>query len=149
VDRDALAGLSLPPKVPCGVIAVSGAPFDIADDESYALGTDPARYEKPFRAGDVTDAWKREASAVNFITPAAPSFLLLQGRRDPKGLQRQNRLMFDALVAAGVPSRRVLTPRDGHFTIVAALSYPGSEASSAVLEFIENTRCSSDDALLQ
>jgi acetyl esterase/lipase len=141
LDRKALQKLRLPPRVPCGVIAVSGAPFDISDDESYALGTDPVFYEKHFRAGDNGEGWKYEASAVNFVTPSAPQFLLLHGRWEPRGLKRQNEVMFQALRAAGVLSQLVVTPWDSHFLIVAALSYPDSAASSAIIDFVRKTKC--------
>ncbi len=141
LDRPALERFRLPPGVPCGVIAVSGAPFDISDEKSYELGTAPERYDRNFRAGESGNRWKYEASAVNFVTPAAPPFLLLHGRWEPRGLKRQNQVMFQALQNAGVPSELVVTPWDGHFVIVAALSAPDSAASAAILDFIRKTRC--------
>jgi acetyl esterase/lipase len=142
LDQESLRQLRLPPRVPCGVIAVSGAPFDISDSETYALGTDPALYERRFRAGESGDRWKYEASAVNLVTPSAPPFLLLHGRWEPKGLKRQNQVMHEALKGAGVPSQLVVTPWEGHFLIVAALSHPERLASTAILDFIRTTECS-------
>jgi arylformamidase len=141
LDQQLLEKLRLPTRVPCGVVAVSGAPFDISDSKTYALGTDPRFYEKRFRAGESGDRWKYEASAVNLVTVAAPPFLLLHGRWEPKGLKRQNQLMHEALQAAGVPSRLVVTPWEGHFLIVAALSHPDKMASTVILDFIRRTRC--------
>lgn len=141
LDRKALQELHLPSHVPCGVIAVSGAPFDISDSKSYALGTDPAFYEKHFRAGESGDRWKYEASAINLVTPSAPPVLLLHGRWETKGLKRQNQVMYQALRAVGVPSQLVVTPWEGHFLIVAALSHPERMASTAILDFIRTRKC--------
>jgi arylformamidase len=142
LDQELLRELRLPPGVPCGVVTVSGAPFDIADSETYALGTNPALYERHFRAGESGDRWKYEASAVNLVTPSAPPFLLLHGRWEAKGLKRQNQVMHQALKAAGVPSQLVVTPWEEHFLIVAALSHPERLASAAILDFIRTTECS-------
>lgn len=141
VDENLLRELRLPPHVPCGVIAVSGAPFDIKDSRTYELGTNPKRYEKLFRAGDDGERWKYEASAVNFVTSSAPSFLLLHGHWEPKGLQRQNQVMYEALKETGVPSQLVVTPWDNHFLIVAALSHPDRMVSAVILDFIRLTQC--------
>jgi acetyl esterase/lipase len=140
LDRELLGGLGFAPEALCGVIAVSGAPFDIADDKTYELGTDPMRYEKPFRAGDTGDRWKYEASSVNFVTPSAPPFLLLHGRWEPKGLQRQNQLMYQALTEAGVSTRLVVAPWESHALIVAALSHPNRMVSAAILDFIRSAK---------
>jgi arylformamidase len=142
LDQESLRELRLPPRVPCGVIAVSGAPFDISDSETYALGTDPALYERHFRDGDSGERWKYEASAVNLVTPSAPPFLFLHGRWDAKGLKRQNQVMHEALKGAGVASRLVVTPWEEHFLIVAAVSHPERLASAAILDFIRTTECS-------
>jgi acetyl esterase/lipase len=142
LDQQSLRELRLPPGVPCGVIAVSGAPFDISDSETYALGTNPALYERHFRAGESGNRWKYEASAVNLVTLSTPPFLLLHGRWEAKGLKRQNQVMHEALKAAGVPSKLVVTPWDEHFLIVAALSHPERVASAAILDFIRTTECS-------
>jgi len=142
LDQELLREMRLPPGVPCGVIAVSGAPFDISDSQTYSLGTNPALYERYFRAGENGDRWKYEASAINFVTPSAPPFLLLHGRWEAKGLKRQNQVMYEALKAAGVASQLVITPWEEHFLIVAALSRPERVASTAILDFIRTTECS-------
>jgi arylformamidase len=141
LDHKVLRELRLPRHVPCAVIAVSGAPFDISDSRTYELGTNPVLYERAFRAGEDGERWKYEASAVNFVTSAAPPFLLLHGGWEPKGLKRQNQVMYEALKAAGVPSQLVVTPWDGHFLIVAALSHPEKMASTVILDFIRQTPC--------
>jgi acetyl esterase/lipase len=123
------------------VIAASGAPYDIADEKTYELGTNPAIFERPFRAADVNDRWKYDASPLHFVTPSAPPFLLLHGAWETRGLKRQNQIMYSALQVAGVPSRLVETTWDGHFIMIASLSRPNSEASAEVLEFIRTMKC--------
>lgn len=142
LDHKALRALGLPPYVPCGVIAVSGAPFAIADGKTYELGTRPDLYEKRFRGKSDGEGWKHEASDVNFITSATPAFLLLHGRWEPRGLKRQNQVMYEALKAANVPVQLVVTPWDIHALTVAAVSWPGKMASTAILDFIRGTPCS-------
>lgn len=137
VDQKILRELGLPPYVPCGVIAVSGAPFDITDRRTTRL----AFYEKTFGAGADGEGWKYEASAVKFVTSATPPFLLLHGRWEPPGLKLQNQVMYEALGAAGVPAELVVTPWDNHPLTVAAISYPGKIASNAILDFIRRTPC--------
>jgi acetyl esterase/lipase len=143
VDHELMRELKLSPSLLCGVISVSGAPFDIEDKITYELGTNPSRYEKPFRAGDSGDRWKHEASAAHFVTPSTPPFLLMYGRWEARGLKRQNEVMYQALTAADVPARLVVTPWDGHGLIVAALSHPDRMASAEILDFIRTTQCSS------
>ena len=144
VDHQLLRELGLPPSLLCGVISVSGAPFDIEDKTTYELGTNPSLYEKPFRAGDSGDRWKYEASAANFVTASTPRFLLMYGWWEARGLKRQNEVMYQALTAADVPARLVVTPWDGHGLIVAALSHPYRMASAEILDFIRTTKCSSN-----
>lgn len=141
LDRELLLKLGLGPGSLCGVIAVSGAPYDIADEKTYELGTDPVLFARPFQSDDGEERWKYDASPLYFVAPGAPPFLLLHGRWETRGLKRQNQLMHEALRKAGVSSRLVATPWDGHFLIVASLSHPDREASAEVLEFTRTTKC--------
>jgi acetyl esterase/lipase len=136
LDRELLREVGVSPAVLCGVIPVSGAPFDLTDEK-----TDYARFEKRFRAGDIGERWKYEASSANLVTRSTPPFLLLHGRLEPKGIKRQNQLMHQALKAAGGHSRLVVTPWDGHTLMVAALSHPDEMASTAILDFIRGAKC--------
>jgi acetyl esterase/lipase len=141
LDRQLLQQVGVRPGIPCGVIAASGAPYDIADEKTYELGTNPAIFERPFRGTDANNRWKYDASPLHLVTSAAPPFLLLHGAWETKGLKRQNQIMHSALQAAGVPSRSTETTWDGHFIMIASLSRPNSEASAEVLEFIRTTKC--------
>ena len=141
LDRQAQMEMGLPPRAPCGVISVSGYPFDLTDRRTYELASNPSIIEKPFRAGASGEDWKRDASSVDLVTPSAPPFLLLHGRWEARGLKRQNELMHKALFTAGVSSRLVVSPWDSHFLIVASLSHPDRLASETVLDFIRETKC--------
>ncbi|MGH7767101.1 MAG: alpha/beta hydrolase [Candidatus Binatia bacterium] len=136
LDRHLLQELGLPPRVPCGIISISGAPFDLTDEKINL-----SLFEKHFRAGDDGDRWKHEASSVNLVTPSTPPFLLLHGRWDREGLKRQNQIMHRALTRAGVSSRLMVTPWEEHFLTVAALSRPDTPVSTAVMDFIRNAKC--------
>jgi pimeloyl-ACP methyl ester carboxylesterase len=54
----------------CGLIPASGAGFDLADDETYALGATRSYYERRFRIAD--EDWVREGvagpSVVEFVS---------------------------------------------------------------------------------
>ncbi|HEX2933064.1 MAG TPA: alpha/beta hydrolase [Candidatus Binatia bacterium] len=141
LDHELLRKAGVPLGLPCGVIAVSGAPYDIADEKTYELGTSRTRFERPFRAGQGNDRWKYDASPLHFVAPSASPFLLLHGAWETRGLKRQNQIMAAALQNAGVPNRLVEAGWDGHFLIVASLSRPDTQASAAVLEFIRASKC--------
>ena len=123
----------------CGLIPVSGAGFDLADDETYALGGSLSYYERRFRIAD--EDWMREASVVARIGSDAPSTLILYAEDDWDSLQRQAVVLEEALRAAGVPARRVEIPDEGHYTVILALSRREGVAGSSVVEFVSDTRC--------
>lgn len=122
----------------CGVIGVSGAGYDLADQRTYDLGNDPRFYEKRF--GGTAD-WQRLASPIQFVTPngAAPPFLLLYAGGESRALQRQSALLHQRLLDAGVTSTLVEVPGESHSRIVLTLSRDGKTAGPAVLAFVRRT----------
>jgi acetyl esterase/lipase len=140
-DRELAARQGMPDV--CGIASVSGAGFDLADEETYALGAKREYYERRFRNGDPGDAWLREASPVSYVTRAAPPALLLYAQKDWPALRRQAHVLADALTAAGVPRRVVEIPDEDHYSIAVALSRAGSTTSEAVLRFVRSNapRC--------
>ena len=48
LDPEPLRSLGLAPDLVCGVIAVSGAGYDLRDEETYALSDDPGYYARRF-----------------------------------------------------------------------------------------------------
>lgn len=137
LDQQRLAQLGISQKNIRGVIAASGIPFDLTDEETYRLGLDPAFFDEHFRNDREGDGWKLEASPVRMVQPSAPPFLLLHGWWEWRSLHRQNEVMHRTLESAGVPNERVITPWDGHFIIVASLSHPRRKASAAIIDFVE------------
>jgi acetyl esterase/lipase len=127
------------PRV-CGLIPVSGAGFDLADEQTYALGAEPDYYERRFRNGDPGDAWKYQASPVRFVGDGAPATLVLYAEDDWPALHRQAELLDAALRAAGARSRLVELPGEDHYTVVLALSREDGPATHEMLEFIHAAR---------
>jgi acetyl esterase/lipase len=138
LDGGPLAKLGLSPAVFAGVIAVSGAGFDLGDMKTYELGQKLWRYENRFRCGDPTDQWKKEASPISFVSPSAPPFLILYAERETKSLQRQSQLLHQALRERQVPSELIAVPKQNHSRMVLALSRPDRTAGPAILRFIES-----------
>jgi arylformamidase len=140
LDRELAAERGLP-RV-CGLVPVSGAGYDLADDETYALGASRRYYERRFRAADPGDAWLREASALSFVTPQAPPALVLYAEDDWEALHRQARLLSDALRKAGVPARLLQVPEEDHYTVVLTLSSRKRlEAAPSILDFVRSASC--------
>ncbi len=119
-----------------GVIAVSGAGLDLADEKTYQLGADRRYYAERFQNGDATDEWKRRASPLSVVSPQAPPFLILYATGESRALQRQSQLLHAALETNGAASRLVPVPGESHTRIVLALSHSDKVAASAILDFV-------------
>lgn len=119
-----------------GVIAVSGAALDLADEKTYQLGADRDYYAARFRDGDSSNDWKQRASPVRFVSPQAPPFLILYATGETRALQHQSQLLHAALEKNGVSSRLVPVPGESHTRIVLALSHPDKVPAKAILEFV-------------
>ena len=137
-----LERLGLSPEVICGVVPVSGAAYDLADDETYELGAERAWYEERFRAGDPGDDWLRHASAITYARPDAPPFMLVHVTNEWPSLQHQNRLLQSALVEAGADSRLLVVQGSGHNRMVLTLSRDGKTPVPEILEFVRRAECS-------
>ena len=139
LDSAPLAQLGISPSLFSGVIAVSGAGFDLSDIKTYQLGQKLWRYENRFRCGDLTDTWKKDASPISFASPEAPPFLILYAERETKSLQRQSQLLHEVLREKQVPTELIVVPKQNHCRIVLALSRPDKTAGPAILRFIESS----------
>ena len=138
LDPVPLEHYGLSPSNICGVITVSGAGFDLADQQTYALGAPLAKYQQRF--GETTD-WQREASPVSYVRPGAPPFLILYAGGETKALQRQAQRLAEVLSTNGVPHQIVVVPGQSHTRIVPALSRPDRTAGPAIVNFIQTTAC--------
>lgn len=140
LDPAPLTEVGLSPGIFNGVIAVSGAALDLCDTETYELGHKVRDYEARFRCGDPTENWKTKASPVHCVTRGAPPFLILYGEEETKSLQRQSKLLHEALQRNQVPSELVAVPRQNHRRIVLTLSRPDRTSAPAILRFIHERK---------
>lgn len=125
----------------CGVIAVSGAAYDLVDEETYALSNDPAYYDRRFNPTGTDADWQTDASPIRFAAADAPPFLILYAGGESKALQRQSRLLDAALTEAGAESEVVVVPRQSHERIILTLSRDDQTAGPAMLAFVRRARC--------
>lgn len=127
----------------CGVVAISGAGYDLADERTYELGADRGFYEETFRSAD---DWQQRASALAFLGAASdppPPFLVFVAEKEHEALHRQAALLHSAVESSGSPSRLVEVPGVGHRRIVVEFSQQDAVLAPAVVDFIEtNRRCS-------
>jgi acetyl esterase/lipase len=140
LDPERLSRAGVPARAVAGVIAVSGAGYDMADQETYALGNDPAFYAERFRRDDADTAWQIGASPIRFVNSDAPPFLIIYAGGETKPLQRQSHLLSDALRAAGVQTELLESPGLTHTRIVPTLSRDDRPAGAAILGFISRLK---------
>lgn len=145
----AWTGLSDAPLAPhdldrskiCGLILVSGAGYDLADEETYALGASRRYFEKRF--GQEGGAWDREASIYANLDSPAPPALVLSAEGEPVTFRRQGDRLFSALDERGRGdlSRRIEIPGQNHQRIIVGMSIDGDPVSESVLDFLSKTEC--------
>ncbi len=119
-----------------GVIAASGAGLDLMDAGTYALGHSPDYYRSLIDPQKLNPSWQRDGSAVSFITPASPPFLVLIGGRETKPMKRQSDRLHEALTHHRVPSTLLKIPGQSHSRMVLTLSHPDKISGPAMVEFI-------------
>lgn len=140
----------------CGVIAVSGAGYDLADEETYRLGAELDIYRSRFDAEDATSVkghddaaapsaaaapkrasdWQEEASVVHHLDAGDPPFLVFYAADEYPSLQRQAQVLHDSLRQAGVTSQLAVVPKLGHRRIVLSFSQGDHQMTSQVEGFI-------------
>ncbi|MEM8993964.1 MAG: alpha/beta hydrolase [Acidobacteriota bacterium] len=126
----------------CGVVAVSGAGYDLEDEQTYRLGADPAFYEETFRIDAADVDWMDRASVVARLgeIDGPPPFLVFYAGRESQALHRQAKLLHAAVEAAGASSRLVEVPGLGHRRIVVELSQADAVLPGSVLDFVAEHR---------
>jgi arylformamidase len=125
----------------CGVVAVSGAAYDLGDIETYRAGFDPLYFAERFGGSRLDGGWWRDASVVPFLDATDPPFLVISATGESGPLRRQSALFHDALGKAGVTSRLVTVKGSSHERITLELSRGDKTAGPAVLDFIRDTAC--------
>ena len=126
----------LSPLIISGVISVSGAGLDLADQKTYDFGASPSYYAARFGDNGPREAWEREASPVTYVTSSAPPFLILYAGGETKALQRQSQRLREVLASEKVPNRLVVVPGQSHARIVLTLSREHRTSAAAILDFI-------------
>ena len=136
LDPGPLTRLGLSPEVLRGVIAVSGAGYDLNDAKTYEFGARPCHYEERFRGDDPTGSWKKEASPVTYASTGAPPFLILYPQGESKALRRQSQLLHETLQKKQIPSELMVVPGESHRRIVLTLSRTDKPSAAAILRFM-------------
>ena len=146
LDPKPLAEYGLFPAVICGMISVSGAGMDLADQKTYDLGAKQAYYAARFGSKDPREIWQQEASPVTYVTSNAPAFLILYAAGESKALQRQSQRLREVLEKEHVSNRLVVVPGQSHERMVLTLSRPDKTSADAILGFIYETAQKNSEA---
>jgi acetyl esterase/lipase len=125
----------------CGVVAVSGAGYDLGDIETYRRGFDPLYFAERFGGSRLDGTWWHDASVVPFLDASDPPFLVVSATGESKALRRQSALFHDALAKAGVPSTVVTVKGSSHERVILELSRADKTAGPAMLKFFRDTPC--------
>jgi arylformamidase len=125
----------------CGVVAVSGAGYDLGDIETYRAGFDPLYFAERFGGSRLDGSWWRDASVVPFLDATDPPFLVVSATGESRGLRRQSALFHEALGKAGVAARLVTVKGSSHERIILELSRADKTAGPAILDFLRTTPC--------
>jgi acetyl esterase/lipase len=132
----------------CGVVAVSGAGYDMEDREREPLEEDGSYFGQRF-GGSVqedpldpaTTAWRREASVLPLVDANDPPVLSMLADGDLPLVHWQTRLADARLRQLGLSRGLVVVPDTNHEKMVIELSRPDHVAGPAVLEFLRETPC--------
>jgi acetyl esterase/lipase len=132
----------------CGVVAVSGAGYDLEDRVTEKFDATNTYYVQRF-GGSITEvagkpetmAWRREASVLPLLDATDPPVLTMIATGDYPSLQHQNRLADERLRGLGLSKGFVIVPNVNHLRIVLELSRSDHVAGPAILKFLRNTPC--------
>lgn len=125
----------------CGVVAVSGAGYDLGDIETYRDGFDPLYFAERFGGSRLDGPWWHDASVVPWLDANDPPFLVISATGESRGLRRQSALFMDALRTAKVPLQTVTVRGSSHERIILELSRADKTAGPATLKFLRDTPC--------
>lgn len=125
----------------CGVVAVSGAGYDLGDIETYRAGFDPLYFAERFGGSRLDGSWWRDASVVPFLDASDPPMLVVSATGESRGLRRQSALFYDALTKAGIIATSVTVNGSSHERIILELSRADKTAGPAILTFLRQAPC--------
>ena len=81
----------------CGVVAVSGAGYDLGDIETYRAGSDPLYFAERFGGSRLDGTWWHDASVVPWLDAGDPPFLVVSATGESAALRRQSTLFHEQL----------------------------------------------------
>ncbi|HEX5036061.1 MAG TPA: alpha/beta hydrolase [bacterium] len=137
LDPKPLQDEGLSKKIVSGVIAVSGAGYQIEGEELRSTrGGRKGYYQRRFQQDDPTDGWRTEVSVLRFVDKSAPPFLLFYGSAEPTSLIEQSELLAKRLQDAGVPAKLAVIPHRDHVQTVMTLSREEDVTAREALAFI-------------
>jgi arylformamidase len=131
----------------CGVVAVSGAGYDLEDAVTEQLDGDKTYYVQRFGGSiketddPATRAWRRDASVVPHLDAGDPPFLSVMAGDDYPSVQRQMRLADERLHALGLSRGFIVVPQVNHESIVLRLSKLDRTTMPPILRFLRETTC--------
>ena len=132
-----LAEADVPRTAIRGVIAVSGAGYDISDQETYRLfGRTQEWFARRFHTAGSPN-WTIEASPANYLDPSDPPFLLMHSTNDKRGVVRQTAVMRAALEQAGIWTWSAPVSGLNHTGIIIVMSRPDRAPGLVALRFLD------------
>ena len=134
----ALAAHDTPRSALCGLVLVSGAGYDLADEATYAAGARPEYFERRF-GGE--DDWQARASVVTNVDVPTPPTLLLTAEGEGPTFERQSDRLFEIVSPRAPTSKRHEVPGQDHQRILVSMSLEGDPASETALAFLDTLDC--------
>lgn len=137
LDQSVMWRVGGPENAIAGVVAVSGAGYDMADEETNRNGIMTGYLNKRFPLVDKSDTWPVDASVLQHIDSTDPPFLIMYGGSELKALKRQSHLLKEKLDDAAVENTMIEIPGRKHARMILLLSRENETASTAVTEFVK------------
>ena len=123
----------------CGVVLISGAGYDLTDEETWELGASRAYFEDLF--GRDAQPWAEAASPRLHLAPVLAPVLVMTAGGEPPKFQRQSDVLHTAVLERGGVSQRIVVPGQNHQRILIGLSLDRDPVSQATLDFFREADC--------
>ena len=122
----------------CGLVLVSGAGYDLADEATYEAGASRSWFERRFAGeGD----WASRASVVTNVDAPVPPALLLTAEGEGPTFERQSNRLYEVVSPLAPASKRHEVEGQNHQRILVSMSLEGDPASETALAFLEDVGC--------
>lgn len=136
-----LAGYDVDRGSLCGLVLVSGAAYDLADEVTYERGASRSYFEQRFDVDPNDPEWKQTASVVPNVESPSPPALVLSAEGEGPTFERQGDLLYAKLEEVAPRSRRQVIPGQNHQRILVSMSLAGDPVSDAALAFMRDVPC--------